>query len=347
MSPIPEAVDIQRLVDQSSHIVIIQADNPDGDSLASSLALEQILADLGKETYLYCGVEIPTYLRYLPGWDRVSKDIPHQFDLSIIVDTSVMSLLENLESSGQKPWVAARPCIIIDHHAVKMTIPFATVVCNQPAVATGEIIYELTHQLNWPLNASARNHIATSILSDSLGLISEGTTARSIQIIAELVDSGVSLAALEDARRELMRKTPELLKYKGELLQRIEYSDDTRIATITIPWSEIERYSSAYNPSMLVIDDMRMTTGTAVAIAFKTYPDGKVTAKIRCNHGYEIAAELAAAFGGGGHPYASGFKVNDGRSFNEIKSACIATATELLDRLNERSEHETVQHPGT
>ncbi len=62
---------IQNITDQAENIVIIQADNPDADSLASALALEQILGDMGKKVHLYCGVSIPSYLRYLEGWDRV------------------------------------------------------------------------------------------------------------------------------------------------------------------------------------------------------------------------------------------------------------------------------------
>jgi phosphoesterase RecJ-like protein len=141
-----------------------------------------------------------------------------------------------------------------------------------------------------------------------------------------------------------MRKSPELIKYKGELLQRIEYFADSRIAAVTIPWKEIERYSPQYNPSMLVLDDMRNAIGAKLAIAFKLYSDGHITAKIRSNFGTPVAGELAKAFGGGGHPYASGFKVTGARPFNELKSECIHKATELLDNLERKPEDETVQH---
>lgn len=331
--------ELASVLSKAHNIIIIQADNPDGDSLASALALEQILADLGKEPFLFCGVEIPSYLHYMDGWSRVSKELPSQFDLSIVVDNSSLTLLETLERSGQKGWVAAKPCIVIDHHDVELTIPFATLNINQRAVATGEVIYELARELEWPLNNEAKNMLAISIMSDSLGLVSEGTSPRSIHIVAELVEGGVSLALLDNARRELMRKSPELVRYKGELLQRVEYSDNNRIATITIPWKEIEKYSHAYNPSVLVLDDMRLTEGTDVAIAFKLYSGDKVTAKIRCNFGKGIGNKLAEHFGGGGHPYASGFKVQDGRSFEQIKSECIALASQLL---NER-EYDTNQ----
>ena len=311
----------------------MQADNPDGDSLGSALALEQILHDLGKEPILYCGVDIPSYLSYMPGHDRTTKDLPHNFDVAIIVDTSADSLFEQLEKSGQKGWVKGKPTILIDHHPVENTIDFANVVCNQTAVATAEVIYELAKQLDWPLSQTAKEMITHAIMSDSLGMTTEATSARSIGIVSELVEGGVSIAALEQKRRELMRKSPDLIKYKGQLLQRIEYYAGARLATITIPWNEIEHYSHEYNPSMLVLEDMRMTIGTQIAIAFKLYNDGHVTAKIRANFGTPIANKLAAHFGGGGHPYASGFKVAGSKPFDEIKSEAIAKATELLDGL--------------
>jgi bifunctional oligoribonuclease and PAP phosphatase NrnA len=342
-----EAQKIRDLVENAKRIVILQADNPDGDSLGSALALEQILGDLGKEPFLYCGVDIPTYLRHLSGWDRVNRDVPNQFDMSIIVDSSADSLFETLAKTGQRQWIAAKPCIILDHHDVTVTIPYVTVVCNKPAVATGEVIYELAKQLDWPINLSARNMIAVSILADSLGLTTGATTARSIHIVAELVEGGVRIPELEEKRREMMRKSPDLVHYKGTLLQRVEYAYDNRIAMITIPWEEIEKYSAAYNPSMLVIDDMRLTENTDIAIAFKLYNDGHITAKIRCNYGRGIANDLAQTFGGGGHPYASGFKITNARPFNEVKSECIAKATELLDKLDKEASDEAIQHPNS
>src|SRR6266508_434019 len=100
METYPEAKQIGEILDAAQRVVVLQADNPDGDSLGSALALEQILGDMGKEPILYCGVDIPSYLRYLPGWDRVTRDLPGQFDASIIVDTGADSLFENLEKSG-------------------------------------------------------------------------------------------------------------------------------------------------------------------------------------------------------------------------------------------------------
>src|SRR5665647_582997 len=101
-----EAEQIQDILENAKHIVIVQADNPDADSLGSALALEDILGEMGKQTTLYCGVDMPGYLRYLAGWDRVEKDLPKQFDASIIVDASTMTLLEKLDQTGQIHWLS-------------------------------------------------------------------------------------------------------------------------------------------------------------------------------------------------------------------------------------------------
>jgi phosphoesterase RecJ-like protein len=315
------------------HIAVLQADNPDGDSLGCSLAMEAIFSEMGKKVSLACGVDIPQHLRYLEGWSRVQKEIPKDCDLVLLVDANSESLLLSLQKSGELSWLKTKTVIVLDHHTESDGLSFATQTIVRPTVSVGELIYDLAKEYDWNLPLDAMNMLAVSIMSDSLGLTSEGTTSHSIRVIADLVDSGVSLAELEQSRRDLMRKERELLPYKGELLERVEYDISGRIAVVAIPQKEIDQFSPLYNPSMLVIDEMRMVVGVDVAIVFKEYSDGRVTAKIRCNHGKGIAADLARYFGGGGHPYASGFKISDGRDFNSIKVACIDAANRLLDQL--------------
>jgi len=111
----------------------------------------------------------------------------------------------------------------------------------------------------------------------------------------------------------------------------VEFLDNGRIAAISIPQEELDKYSPLYNPPMLVLDDMRLARGTDLAVAFKTYRDGKITAKIRCNFGIGIADKLAEHFGGGGHPYAAGFKIQGGRELSDLKREFVEVASKLLN----------------
>ena len=107
---------VQDVVESAKTIVILQADNPDGDSLGSSLALEAIFSEMGKTVYMVCAIDIPSYLRYLDGWDRVVKEIPQSFDATIIVDNSSESLFEVFEGKESYAWIKSKPVIVIDHH---------------------------------------------------------------------------------------------------------------------------------------------------------------------------------------------------------------------------------------
>lgn len=330
-----EATRVAELVKEAQHIVIIQADNPDADSLGSSLALEQILGEMGKQVHLYCGVDMPFYLQHLEGYDRVSRDLPHQFDLSIVVDASTATLLEKLAESGQQGWVASRPCIVLDHHNTTANdIPFATVVINEGSVSsTGELIYTIAKQLSWPLDSISGGYVMSAVLGDTQGLTNDLASAATYRMMAELTELGVSRPKLEEARREFSKMDPTIFKYKATLIERTDIVADGRIAVVAIPQNEISQYSPLYNPAPLIQADMLMTRSVAVALVFKYYNDGKILCSIRCNPGNGIAADLAVHFGGGGHDYASGFKIQDGRPFNQLKSECLEKATQLLDNL--------------
>jgi phosphoesterase RecJ-like protein len=326
---------IQHIIDEVITVVIIQADNPDADSLGSALALEQILGAMGKQPYLYCGVEIPGYLRYLSGWDRVSSELPKQFDASIIVDASTTTLLEKLQQSGQQAWVAAKPCIVLDHHAtVDHLIPYATVnVTDGERSSTGELIYVIAKELQWPLGVTAQTHIMTAILGDTQGLSNQLAKAQTYKIMGEMIAAGVDRATLEEARRAYSKMPAVIYKYKARLIDHSEITDDGSVICVTVPQIEINQYSPLYNPGPLIQGDMLQVEGVRVAIVFKSYDDGKVTAAIRCNPGAGIGALLASHFGGGGHDYASGFKVTGSRPFEDIKAECLSFAQALLDNL--------------
>lgn len=331
----PDKIEIiKKLVAAANHIVVVQADNPDGDSLGSALALEHILGDLGKQVSLYCGVDAPGYLRYLAGWDRVQKELPAKFDASIIVDASTLSLLEKLQQSGEMAWLATKPCAVLDHHEkVENIIPFAQVIINEyTRSSTGELIYWLATELEWPVSPAAGEGLMTAILGDTQGLSNQLASADTYRIMAELVTLGVDRPALEERRRELSKMPSEIYGYKGALLQRTEFLADGHIAIITIPQTEINTFSPLYNPGPLVQGDMLQTIGVQVAIVLKHYADGKITGAVRCNPGYGVGADLAEHLGGGGHAFASGFKVT-GRPYPELKAECVRYCQELLDRL--------------
>lgn len=312
----------KQCIEAAQRIIVIQPENPDGDSLGSALALEEILGDLGKDISLYCPVEPPKYLRYIRGWDRVTTEFSPTADLAIIVDTSADILLSKvLEVAGARHFLETHPVLVLDHHASESTLSFPHELLNQDVVATGELVYNLAHQAGWRINSQAAEHMLIAIMSDSLGLTTPSTTADSFEVASRLVRLGANNAEIETRRREFMKKSPEILSYKGKLIERIEYLLDGKLAVVHVPFDEIEAYSDKYNPGALIGDELRLVEGVEVTCVIKTYPDGRLTGRLRCNT--PIAEVIAGYFGGGGHAYAAGFRVYEAYDtiINELVTA--------------------------
>ncbi len=338
------AIDMQKVIDlinKAQKIIVIQAENPDGDSLASALALEEILTEQGKDTSLYCPVQIPTYLHYINGWDRVSDGFDLNADLAVVLDTTSKILLS--KTFAQVPvaaWFEDHKTLAIDHHAsFTPDIPYRAEYIIEDRSSTGEIIYHLAKEHGWKINQQAAENLFISINADTLGLTTENVSYEDYEFCAELIKLGANPAEIETRRRELSKKSPRILAYKGELLQRVSYHCDSRLALVNVPFEEIAKYSNEYNPTMLVLDEMRLVTGVDVAIGTKTYPDGKFTAKVRTN--LPIADQVAGFFGGGGHAYAAGFRAYaEDKDFEKLENELIGAVDKIL--LSYDSEHGSI-----
>ena len=316
-------------VKNKNRICVIQAENPDGDSFGSAIALDYLLPD--KDISLYCPVDIPKYLHYFSDWSRVTNEFDFKADGYIIVDTAAEVLLSKLLGDAAiRNKLYSAPVLVIDHHETPDDIefPHESIIEIRPACA--ELIYSIAKDKNIEIDVKAAEAIFQGILSDTLGLTSSSVTAETFEIAADLTRLGAAISDLEDRRREFMKKSPRILDYKADLIKRIEYSLDGELATVHIPWDDIREYSDEYNPNVLILEEMRLVEGVKVAVAVKTYPDGKVTGKIRTASGVPIAEKIAGYFGGGGHPQAAGFRTYD-TTYEEVVHDLVKITPEMLE----------------
>lgn len=301
-------------------ICVIQAENPDGDSLGSALALEEAL--VGKDVTLYCPVDIPKYMRYFEGWARVDIEFPYRADAYIIVDTASSTLLSKLLNDGAiRNCLYSAPVFVIDHHETEADLDFSYESIIETTSSCCALLYKIFTDQKIEINAQCAENLIYGILSDTLGLTAQSTTSDDYRAVAELMDDGAQIADMEERRREYSKKSARILDYKADLIKRIEYHIDGKLATVHIPFDDIQEYSDEYNPNVLILEELRLVEGVEIAVAIKTYPDGKLTGKIRSSK--PIADQLAGYFGGGGHPYAAGFRIYEDydETINELVSA--------------------------
>lgn len=315
------------LINDAKKIIVIQGENPDSDSIGSSVALEEILSELDKDVVMYCQIDTPKYLRYIRGWDRVVTDFDTSADLAIIVDTAADILLSKaLATPGVRHFLETHPVLVIDHHTTASDLSFEHTLLSADAVSTGEVVFGLAEHNNWPINKEAAESMFIATMGDTLGLTTQNVDASTFTLCAKLAERGANPSVIEERRREFMKKPQDILAYKGELIGRIEYMLNGKLALVHIPWEDIQQYSDRYNPSILVLDEMRLVEGVALAVAIKTYPDGKLTGKLRANT--PVAETVAGYFGGGGHEYSAGFRVYE--QYDKIVSELIEATDKAL-----------------
>ena len=311
-------------------ISIIQAENPDGDSLGSAIALDYALED--KEVSLYCPVDIPKYLRYFKDWSRITNEFDFNAEGYIIVDTAASILLSKLlDDAAIRNRLYSAPVLVIDHHETEDDLEFPHTKIIQVRPSCTELIYRALKEQNFVIKKEVAEAVFQGLLSDTLGLTSASVTADTFNVAAELTNCGASITELEERRRDFMKKSPRILDYKAELIKRIEYSLDGKLATVHIPWDDIREYSDEYNPNVLILEELRLVEGVQISVAVKTYPDGKVTGKIRCSSDLPIAEKVAGYFGGGGHPLAAGFRTYD-TNYEEVVRELIKIVPELSEQ---------------
>lgn len=314
-------------------ILILQPDSPDGDSLGTGLGLEEIFSDLGKQVVMFSYKEPEPYLHHLEGWDRVAQDLPKKFDLVVLVDTGSPALIKSaLEHHFTA--LTAKPFFIIDHHVSRQNFGFAVTEIVEEAVATAELVTRICQKLDWPINEAAANKLASALLSDSLGLTTSGTTAASVEALAELTRRGANLYDLHKAKKEASALTQDLLHLKGKLLQSVEFYEDGKLAVAEITPDMVARYKDIAEPYTLILNEMQWTKGVELVAVFKNYGT-KINVPLRSTT--SVANIIAEKFGGGGHPNAAAYRT---------KGLAIRTEIELLvktfhDYLEEAS-HEAV-----
>lgn len=313
-------------IKDKKRLCIIQAENPDGDSLGSSIALDYILQNF--ENYLYCPVDIPRYLHYFDDWSRAEIEFDYKADGYIIVDTASSVLLSKLlDDTAIRNCLYNKPVLVLDHHESEddLDFPHESIIESLPACAN--LIYKIARSCQLEVDRNAAAALYSAISSDTLGLVSPSVTADTMRTMADLIELGANPAELDEKRREFMKKSQRILNYKADLIKRVEYSLDGQLATVHIPFEDIQQYSDEYNPNVLILEELRLVEGVVVAIAIKTYPDGKVTGKIRSSK--PVAEQVAGYFGGGGHPYAAGFRTYD-TNYEEVVADIIKILPELL-----------------
>ena len=158
------------------------------------------------------------------------------------------------------------------------------------------------------------------------------TTAASLQLAAELIESGARPDVLYEQLFE--QNSLPRLRLMGLVLERLQVLHDGRVACTEIRRGDYQTTGAVPADSEGLVNYPRSLAGVEVGILFMEQPRGGVKVSFRSRDAVDVAC-LAERFGGGGHRVASGAVID--APLKEAKDCVLQAVAQALADSNSRT----------
>src|SRR5712672_3596284 len=296
--------EVGRVLGEYKQFAVLSHVRPDGDALGSQLALGLSLQKLGKNVQIWNEEGILEKYSFLPRAELLTKPpaTAEHVDVAIALDTAIQNRLgTTLAAVG-----SAKIWINIDHHVSNPGYG-DLVIIDPSAPATGEIIFRLIKSQGLPFDHDIAENLFAAISTDTGSFQYPKTSARTFEIAAELVCTGIDVGRLSQQLYEnYPRRRVELLR---ELLRTMRFERDGRVASFSLASKTAAELQVLPEDNEGLIDHLRAIRGVIVAVFFEELADGKVRVSMRSKSDAVDVCAICQKFGGGGHTLAAGARV--------------------------------------
>ena len=296
--------EIGRVLREHNRFAILSHVRPDGDALGCQIALALSLQQLGKEVRVWNEDGMLEKYSFLPRAELLNKPpaAPEDVDVAIALDTAIQNRLGTAFAAVR----SAKMWINIDHH---LSNPgYGDLVYVDPtAPATGQIIFDLIKNQGFPFNREIAENLFAAISTDTGSFQYPKTSARTFEIAAQLVCTGIDVGRLNQQLYEnYPRRRIELLR---ELLGTMRFASGDRVASFSLSLKTAAALQVLPEDNEGLIDHLREIRGVIVAVFFEELSDGKVRVSMRSKTDAIDVCVICQKFGGGGHTLAAGARV--------------------------------------
>lgn len=285
---------------ERDNFLILTHLRPDGDTLGSAAGLCSALREAGKTAYVLRNKQTTRrYEAYLaPYW---SEDFRPDYVISTDIAT------ENLFPVNAEIY-KGRVDLAIDHHPSNSWFAKNSLV-DASCAACGEIVYRVAMDLNGKVGPETAKLLFIALTTDTGCFRYGNTTADTHRIAAALIDAG---APGTEINKKLFRtKTRGRVLIESEMLNNIEFTRDSQIATVVVTREMIERAGADEDDLEDIAAIHGQIEGVVVSITIRELEDGTSKVSVRTNKLVDAGA-ICAELGGGGHAMAAGVSLNCG-----------------------------------
>jgi len=304
-------------IEKAKNVVILSHVGPDGDTLGSMLAMNEMLQKYNniKKIDLIISGKIPDIYRFLPRIEQTknpnNNELYQSYDLAIAVDCASLDRL----GDSFDLFKHAKATVNIDHHI--SSIKFADInIINPDASATGQILYDIIKSLNINITKNIATDLYTAILTDTGGFRFENTKPETLEICADLIRAGADAVHIYQECLEL--KPLAMVRLQARAIDNAVITDDNKIAYASITRKFLESFNATDDHVDGISKSLREINTVEVAIVFKETTKGDTKISFRSKN--VDVCEIAKFFGGGGHKLAAGCTIqkNIADTINEV-----------------------------
>ena len=316
-------IDLTGAVKSVQTVMIAGHVNPDGDCVGSCVGLWLYIRDNYPQVKADVRLEaVPEVYRVLEGTEAVltAYDDEKQYDLFVALDVSDKKRL----GQAVKYFETAKHTICVDHHVSNdgfadenLIVPDASSACE---VLTGLLDMDC-------ISKAAAEALYTGIICDSGVFKYSSTSHHTMDIAGRLMEKGINAQHLIDGIFYQKTYKQNLLLAKC-LLAAKQYLGGKLI--LSVASREImESLDANHDDLEGIIDQLRLTKGTEVAVLVSWNPDGIYKYSMRSIDCVDVS-RIAGSFGGGGHVRAAGFSSED-----DVETVC----SQLINMVKEQLAH--------
>ena len=299
---------------EAKKILVTAHVNPDGDAIGSTLALMQVLREMGKTAQVYIDDKLPRNFSVMPFAEEIRRpreDEKFDADLLVILDTS-------LDRIGNVRNLTDAPILNIDHHVTNKSEDIDLYV-EPGAAATCEIIFKLCHELDIKITRNIAVCLYTGLATDTGFFKYSNTKPATLRAAAELVEAGVQPNLISE---QLEKRSLHDVKIMSEAVLTTKLFYSGKVVGMFIG-EELQR---KVDNTEGLIDLIRVIDTADVAFLIKCTEENVCRVSLRSK--MTEVSDLAKRLGGGGHIRAAGCTIN--KNFDEAKQILIRTIGEYM-----------------
>jgi phosphoesterase RecJ-like protein len=304
VNPHPKIIDrIIEGIRESHSICVVGHIRPDGDCVGSQLGLTLALKNEGKKVHCWNEDRIPEKYEFLDPDRLVQKPkAGMEFDCVVATDAASFERLGKVGACIEK----RKLFINIDHHESNTRYADLNwVSAREPS--SGELVFRLLKAAKWPITKPIADCLFTAVSTDTGSFQYPTTRPGTFHVAAEVVRRGANLARICD---EVYQSYPlsraRLLKH---VYSHFRLTQQNQIAYFWLKKADFARTGADSCDTEGLIDHIRAIAPVVVACVFEELEPELTRISLRSKSAKVNVNEIAALFGGGGHPAAAGARI--------------------------------------